>query len=186
MERLQNTVLQRNGEIDIVIVCAGLNHQAKFFGEWPFKADQIIDVNFRSLVHLCDVCLPAMKERGSGKICVLSSLSAYRGLPGSTVYGATKAAITSFCQALNVELHNTPIEVICVHPGFVATDAIRHLKHPKPFLVSSNAAAKHVLYAIAHGQQHYGFPWVMEHVIMTLASSLPTPIYNFILSRTGP
>ena len=187
IERLRKEVVRRGEEIDIVIVCAGINQQGEFFGGWHSKADEIIEINFRGVVHICEVCLPVMRKRGKGKICVLSSLSAYRGLPGASVYGATKAAITSFCQSLNAELHNDPVELICVHPGFVETDAIQHLEHPKPFLRTPEDAAEHVMYAIAFGRQHYGFPWIMEHVITAVTLLLPTPIYNFLLSRTsGP
>lgn len=182
--RLFGRVVERNGPVDVLIACAGINHEERWFGGWGAKADQVIDVNFRGVVHLFEACLESMKERKSGVLCAISSLSAYRGVPGASVYGATKAALTSFCQSLNVELCTSGVQVTCIHPGFVDTEAIEHLDHYKPFIVSADKAAKSILYAIRSGQKHYGFPWIMENIVMKFSALVPSPLYEHLLYHT--
>lgn len=171
--------------LDILIVNAAINQSALPFEALPIeKADSLIDTNFRSVVRLFNAVLPRLTPRG-GTVCAISSLAAYRGVPGATVYAATKAAVTTFCQALAVELYSSNINVVCVHPGFIDTPAIKNLNHPKPFLVDEQTAASEVINAIVTASSHYAFPWPMEHIVMRFSRLLPTPLYNFILHHTA-
>lgn len=175
--------IQQYRIIDVVILNAGINQSNKPFSQLKaHDIDHLIDTNFRSVARLAYLLLPCLRV-SNGVFCVISSLSAYRGLPGASVYGATKSAVTTFCQSLAVELYDEGVDVVCVHPGFVDTSAIRSLDHPKPFLVSERSAAQRVLEAVEARQLHVGFPWFMEHVVMTLGTHVPTFLYNFILSR---
>lgn len=176
-------VVRHCGPIDVVVLNAGINHANKRFVDVDTETiDTVINTNFRATVQLASLTLPMLRETG-GVLCVISSLTAYRGLPGTSIYGATKAALTSFCQSLNVELHDEPVDVVCVHPGFIDTPAISLLEHPKPFIVSENHAAELVIRAIESRRHHIGFPWIMEHIVMTFARLVPAPLYDFILKN---
>eukprot|EP00737_Agarophyton_chilense_P003093 gb/GEZJ01003582.1/.p2 GENE.gb/GEZJ01003582.1/~~gb/GEZJ01003582.1/.p2 ORF type:complete len:289 (-),score=47.46 gb/GEZJ01003582.1/:1555-2421(-) len=169
--------------VDVVLANAGINHRNLPFVALHVAAiDAVLDTNFRSVAHLFSRVLPAMRARG-GLLCAVSSLAAYRGVAGASVYAASKAALTSLCQSLSVELYNSKVSVVCVHPGFVHTSAISSLKNPKPLLITESQAAEHVVEAIAFKYSHYGFPWLMEHVVLNFSACLPTPIYNFVMSK---
>lgn len=68
--------------------------------------------------------LPSMRRRRQGVICGISSLAGYRALPGASVYGATKAALSYFLETLRIECAAFGIAVVDVCPGFVATAAL--------------------------------------------------------------
>lgn len=175
--------VQNVAPVDVVILNAAINQSNLPFTDLDIETiDRLVDTNLRAVLRLASITTPSLTNVG-GVLCVVSSLAAYRGVPGATVYGATKAAVTNFCQSLAIEKYGKGLSVVCVHPGFIDTPAIRSLDHPKPFLMSDVAAAQSIVHAIERRASHYGFPFVMEHVIMRFSRLIPTPIYNLILSR---
>ncbi len=178
------SIANESSRVDDLILNAGINQQGKQFTALSAaNIDQVLNTNLVGVTHLCHAAASAMR---CGTICVVSSLAAYRGLPGGSVYGATKAAVTSLCTSINIELlarGNRLLRAIAVHPGFVDTPAIRGLDHPKPFLMSESSAAELILDAIACGKRHYGFPWIMEHVVAPFQCALPSPLYEHVISR---
>jgi NAD(P)-dependent dehydrogenase (short-subunit alcohol dehydrogenase family) len=175
-----------HGPIDVVIANAGVNH-----GGRPFvllsddDIERVVATNLLGTAWTFARCLPSMRERGTGVLCAVSSLAAYRGVPGASVYGGSKAGVTSLCQSLACELVGSGVRVCCVHPGFVETPAIADLDHAKPLLMTADAAAATVLDAVVTGRQHSGFPFLMEHVVLRFARAVPSPLYEWLLHMTG-
>lgn len=171
-------------QVDDLILNAGINQNAKpFIALSAIDINRIINTNLVGVTHLCHAAVTEMRR---GTICVVSSLAAYRGLPGGSVYGATKSAVSTMCTAINAELlakGNHQLRAVAVHPGFIDTPAIRDLDHPKPFLLSETEAAELILDAIACGTRHYGFPWVMEHFVAPIQRAVPSPLYEYIMGR---
>lgn len=81
-----------------------------------------IEVNIKALVFLTHIGVKSMLEKKiAGTILNVSSLASFFATPGMAVYGATKAFVTSFSQAVNYELKNTSVSVLVSCPGMVAT-----------------------------------------------------------------
>ncbi|TVR54830.1 MAG: glucose 1-dehydrogenase [Spirochaetaceae bacterium] len=81
----------------------------------------IIDVNLMSTVHCCQLVVPSMKERGSGRIVNVSSTAAFMSGVTFTSYGMAKAAIVRFTRSLATELGPFGIHVNCIAPSLIAT-----------------------------------------------------------------
>jgi hypothetical protein len=79
-------------------------------------------VNIEALTHLTHALLPAMLEAGRGAIINVSSLASILPIPNFAVYAATKAYVSSFSEALRMELRGTGIPVLAVCPGPVRTE----------------------------------------------------------------
>ena len=77
----------------------------------------MIDLNVRTLVELCHLALPGMRERGKGAILNVASTAAFQAGPNMAVYYASKAFVLSFTEALHHELKGTGIRVSCLCPG---------------------------------------------------------------------
>jgi len=78
---------------------------------------EMIDLNVRTLTHLTRLLLPAMQQRGSGKILNVASTAAFQPGPLMAVYYATKAYVLSFTEALANELQGQGITVTALCPG---------------------------------------------------------------------
>jgi len=108
--------------IGTLINNAGFGLAGKFMSHPLGRIDEMIDLNVRTLVDLCHLVLPAMRERGQGAICNLASTAAFQPGPNMAVYYATKAFVLSFTEALHHELKGSGIRVSALCPGPTATE----------------------------------------------------------------
>lgn len=108
--------------VDTLINNAGFGLAGKFADRPLDRQSEMIDLNVRTLVELCHLVLPAMRERGRGAICNVASTAAFQPGPNMSVYYATKAFVLSFTEALHHELKGTGIRVSALCPGPTATE----------------------------------------------------------------
>lgn len=114
--------LEVNGLIpDLLVNNAGMGDYGDFANaDWP-KLDAMLQVNVTALTHLCHGFLPGMIAEGRGAIINISSLASVLPIPDFAVYAATKAYVSSFSEALRMELREFNIPVLAVCPGPVHT-----------------------------------------------------------------
>jgi len=106
---------------DLLINNAGMGDYGDFStAEWG-RLDAMMQVNMTALTHLCHELLPGMIAQGKGAIINVSSLASVLPIPDFAVYAATKAYVSSFSEALRMELREFNIPVVAVCPGPVHT-----------------------------------------------------------------
>jgi serine 3-dehydrogenase len=84
--------------------------------------DAMIDTNIKGLLYVTRAFLPAMIERDRGHIVNLASTAAHLTYPRGNVYAATKAAVRSLTDGINLDVAGTSIRVSTVEPGYVETE----------------------------------------------------------------
>src|SRR3981081_1445547 len=99
-----------------------------------------------------------MLRRGSGHLVAISSLAAFKGLPGESAYCASKAAVNAYLEGLRIQLRDHGIRVTIACPGFVETPMTAVNEFPMPFVMSAEKAADHILWAIRKRKKVYRFP----------------------------
>ena len=120
-EGLVELLAERGLHPDLLVNNAGLGDYGEFAtAEWD-KLQAMLQVNVEALTHLTRLLLPDMILRGGGIINV-SSLASVLPIPDFAVYAATKAYVTSFSEALRIELREHHIPVVAVCPGPVRTE----------------------------------------------------------------
>ena len=96
---------------------AGLGDYGEFSSsEWE-KVESLLDVNIKALTHLTHGFLPPMLAAGQGAILNVSSLAGDLPIPDFATYAASKAYVTSFSEALRLELRDQGIRVLALCPG---------------------------------------------------------------------
>ncbi len=121
--------------IDVVVNNAGLLTGGLLEEQDVEEIYAAVQVNLTATMHLTRLLLPAMLERGSGKIVNNASISGYAYFPAATSYAATKAGVVAFTESLRRELRGTGVTTLhLVTPGVEtdmldATDAVygRHV-----------------------------------------------------------
>lgn len=114
---LMKFCLDRNLKVDTLVNNAGFGDNAPFEkSEWQKQA-QMMDLNMKSLTHLCHLFLPAMVSAGKGAILNVASTAAFQPGPFMAVYYATKSYVLNFSEALNEELRGTGVYVTTLCPG---------------------------------------------------------------------
>ncbi len=109
------------GGVDILVNNAGIPKRRTVLDLRFDEIDDVMHINYLSPVRLIKVILPRMLERGRGAIVNLSSVAARFSPGGEASYAASKAALTSFSEALAVEIWNTPVHVHVVNPAVIDT-----------------------------------------------------------------
>jgi uncharacterized protein len=112
----------RGRSVEILVNNAGFGHQADFATSPRERMTEMVRVNCEAVVDLTSLFLKGMLERGRGSVINIASTGAFQPLPGSAVYGATKAFVLSFSEAIRTELRGSGVTVTAVCPGPVRTE----------------------------------------------------------------
>jgi short-subunit dehydrogenase len=153
------------GPVDLLIANAGVGFHT---GANPMNVagvEHMTRVNFLGTVYAFEAVLPAMLARKSGHLVAVSSLAAYKGLPGAAAYCATKAAVKNYCEALRIEMYGQGVAVTCVCPGFIDTPMTVNNPRPMPFLMSADDGAKRILRALERRPAVFDFPKAMKFLM---------------------
>jgi short-subunit dehydrogenase len=115
-------VAKRDLQVDLLINNAGFGGVGAFHKQDAAREQQMIALNCAAIVDLCHAFLPNMLDRDAGGgIINIASLAAFQAVPYMSVYGATKAFVLSFSQALWAEYQKNGLRVLAVCPGPVET-----------------------------------------------------------------
>jgi 3-oxoacyl-[acyl-carrier protein] reductase len=120
--RLVKETVQRFGRIDFLVCSAGIWEGGAVDEMAEEVWDRTIELNLKGTWTVCHAAVPHMKERGFGRIVIVSSTAGQRGEANVSNYAASKGAQISFTKSLAAELGKFGINVNSVAPGWVDTD----------------------------------------------------------------
>jgi NADP-dependent 3-hydroxy acid dehydrogenase YdfG len=169
------------GRVDGVVFLAGVYWP---FGAKDWDADQanaMADINFTGLMRVMGQVVPMMVERDAGHIVITSSLTGFRGLPGSIGYTASKAATMSLAECMYADLRKTGVQVQVVNPGFIKTQLTDKNDFTMPFMMSPDAAAAQMFEHMNTDGFKKSFPWLFS-MVFRLSQFLPEWLYFRIFS----
>jgi NAD(P)-dependent dehydrogenase (short-subunit alcohol dehydrogenase family) len=112
------------GDVDILVNNAALFPLAPLSEQTPASFDEAFAVNVRAPYFLAAALAPAMVAKGAGSIVNVTTMAAEIGMPGLSVYGASKAALDSLTRTLAAELAGSGVRVNSVSPGPTGTDMV--------------------------------------------------------------
>jgi short-subunit dehydrogenase len=165
------------GPFDLAIANAGVgvpSHASKFV---LADAELMTKVNLLGMFNLFDAVIPSMIERRAGRFAGIASIAGLRGLPTSSVYSATKAAMHAFLEASRVELRQYGVGVTTVNPGFVITAMTEKNRFKMPFLMKVDDAARVIADGLERGKRVVEFPRTMS-LLMRFARLIPDAIWD--------
>ncbi len=114
--------LRQQGPVDYLVNNAGFSTFGQFADLGIDDQRAMVSLHADATISLCRAAVPFMRERGRGWIINVSSLGAFLPGRGLAVYGATKAFLNYFSQALQQELDGSGIEVQALCPGYIRTE----------------------------------------------------------------
>jgi short-subunit dehydrogenase len=146
------------GPIDLLIANAGVGTPTLLDPVNIGDVERMIQVNVLGTIYAIESVLPEMLARKSGQLAAVSSLAAFKGLPGESAYCASKAAVNAYLEGLRIQLREHGISVTVACPGFVATPMTAVNDFPMPFLMCAEKAADQILWAIRKRKKTHRFP----------------------------
>lgn len=167
---------QELGRLDRIVVNAGIGSHAAI-GHGQFAANrQTAETNFVAAIAQCEAAMDIFRAQNDGHLVLMSSVSGVRGFRGPlNVYAASKAAVASLAEGLQLDTRKTPIRVSSILPGYILTDINRDTKHA-PFRVDLDTGVRALVKAIDSEKRRAfvpGWPWTpLSYVIRALPFGL--------------
>jgi NAD(P)-dependent dehydrogenase (short-subunit alcohol dehydrogenase family) len=174
------------GGLDWAILNAGVGESGS---ARHFTADhyhRVFATNVGGVINWLEAVLPYMVAQGRGTVAGICSLAAWRGLPNSGAYSASKAALLTLLESTRVDLRGTGVGVVCVCPGFIRSDPDDPGQSGRPFLLELECGVRHILRAIERGKPMVAFPWQLSCLVRGVAAHLPPGLYDWVASRAFP
>src|SRR6266513_2354201 len=178
--------------IDLLINNAGLGDSGPFANSDPVRNSEMTLVNVTALTSLTRHLVPQMITKHHGGILNVSSSAGFLPIPGSAVYAATKAYVTSFSEALRAELRGTGVSVCALCPGPVQTEfqevarrqGVQSRLGPKFVVVRVEQVVREALVAL-EADRPLVIPGFAMKLLMLLARLMPMPVLRWV-ARVSP
>lgn len=173
----------RAGSVDILIANAGVlgGIEPGRLIENAEVSRHVIETNVLGVLNTVHPLLPAMLERRSGHIVIVSSVAGFVPLPPMPSYSASKSAVLSYGLALRAGLRRQGVRVSVVCPGYVEGPMTDQIRGATPFLVSLADAAEKIDHGIARNRAIIAFPWFFA-LSLRLLGSLPDILRSRFIS----
>ncbi len=136
-----HTVAAKLGPVDLLIANAGVGAPTVLEPFNVHDVEKMFRVNVLGVIYAIEAVLPEMLQRGRGHLAAVSSMAAYKGLPGESGYSASKAAVNVYMEGLRIQLRDRGIAVTTICPGFVKTPMTEVNDFKMPFLLEADDAA---------------------------------------------
>jgi hypothetical protein len=121
VKALAASLRRRRRTIDVLVNNAGVLEQGAFVDLDAQRQLHLLDLNVGAFTALLTAFVPAMVNRGHGRVLNVASVAAFLPLPGLAVYAASKAFVLSLTESLAEELRDTGVTVTALCPGITAT-----------------------------------------------------------------
>lgn len=149
IDRALKAGIERFGRLDVLVNNAGFGQYGVFEGVSTERIQRNFDVNLFGVMNVMRAVLPGFRQQGGGMILNVSSVGGLIGLPGISVYLATKFALEGFTESVSYELASQNIIVKMVEPGggdtgFHGRAGVENvgaggIESYEPFIVRTNA-----------------------------------------------
>jgi len=180
-----------DGPPDILVNNAGAGRWLAVDETPAGEAGQMMAVPYLAAFELTRALLPAMIERGSGRVVCMTSVAAYMHVPGAAGYAVARWAMRAFAGQLRADLHGTGVEVTLVAPTEVSSPYFdhnpgSHERIPRASVllggaVTPEAVARDVVRAVERGTKEAILPLRAAVVLRTT----PQPVLEWLVRRTG-
>ena len=147
------------------------------------QMEEVFKVNFFGTVNSIKAVEQYFKEKKDGIITIVSSIAGYRGLPNSSGYGPSKAALTNFTESIYFDFKKFNVKISVISPGFIKTPLTDKNEFSMPFIESPEFAAKKIFNGLVKNNSfeiHFPKPLTL---LLKLFRILPYKIYLFLIEK---
>jgi short-subunit dehydrogenase len=158
MAQIADAFVGEHGGVDLVVASAGIGIPNETLAGKSEPIAQLMRINVIGVTNTLVPFIPAMVERGAGTLVAVSSLAAFRGLPGRAAYSASKAAVLTFMDGLRLDVRGSGVHAMTLCPGYVRTPMTARLVK-MPFVIERDEAVRYMVDAIERREDTFAFPW---------------------------
>tara|TARA_B100000945_G_scaffold6727_1_gene5604 strand:+ start:2050 stop:2802 length:753 start_codon:yes stop_codon:yes gene_type:complete len=176
-------ILNEFGGLDVCLFSSGTYEPKDEKSIDPHKIKNVINVNFLGVIDCVKAVEDYFKNKKSGHISIVSSIAGYRGLPNSSGYGPSKAALTNFSESIYFDFKKFGVRVSIVSPGFIKTPLTDKNEFSMPFLKTPEYAAEKIFNGLVKSNSfEIHFPMGLTLTLKFLRI-LPYKLYLFLVDK---
>ena len=143
----------------------------------------VMETNFFGVLYCINAVENYFKNKKDGHISIVSSVAAYRGLPNSSGYGPSKAALTNLTESLYFDFKKYNVRISLVSPGFIKTPLTDKNDFSMPFIKSPEFAAEKMFNGLTKSKAfEIHFPRALT-ILLKIFRILPYKIYLFLIDK---
>ena len=143
----------------------------------------VMETNFFGVLYCIKAVESYFKNKKDGHISIVSSIAAYRGLPNSSGYGPSKAALTNLTESLYFDFKKYNVRISLVSPGFIKTPLTDKNEFSMPFIKSPEFAAEKMFNGLTKSKAfEIHFPKALT-ILLKIFRILPYKIYLFLIDK---
>ena len=171
------------GNLDLCVFSSG-TYDPKLEQEINIKQNQfVMETNFFGVLYCIKSVEKYFKDKKAGHISIVSSIAAYRGLPNSSGYGPSKAALTNLTESLYFDFKKHNVRISLVSPGFIKTPLTDKNEFRMPFIKSPEFAAEKMFNGLTKTKSfEIHFPKALT-IILKFLRILPYKIYLYLIDK---
>tara|TARA_R110001599_G_scaffold244895_1_gene445028 strand:- start:133789 stop:134616 length:828 start_codon:yes stop_codon:yes gene_type:complete len=185
VSKVSEEVIKEQGTIDILFNNAGIVVGKSFADHSYEDIENTLAVNSLGLMYVARAFLPAMIEKGFGRIINIASAAGLTPNPGMTVYAASKWAAVGWSDSLRIELeqNHENIKVLTVMPSYIKTGMFDGVKAPLliPLLDPEKISAK-IMNSVEKEKILLREPFMIK-LSPFVRGILPAKIYDFVAGK---
>ncbi len=172
------------GNLDLCIFSSG-TYDPKLEQEINLKQNKfIMETNFFGVLYCIKSVEKYFKDKKDGHISIVSSIAAYRGLPNSSGYGPSKAALTNLAESLYFDFKKHNVRISLISPGFIKTPLTDKNEFPMPFIKSPKFAAEKIFNGLTKSKAfEIHFPKALT-LLLKFLRVLPYRLYLFLIDKS--
>jgi short-subunit dehydrogenase len=176
-------IIEDFNELDLCVFSSG-TYDPKLEQEINIEQNKfVMETNFFGVLHCINAVENYFKNKKDGHISIVSSIAAYRGLPNSSGYGPSKAALTNLTESLYFDFKKYNVRISLVSPGFIKTPLTDKNEFPMPFIKSSEFAAEKMFNGLTKSKAfEIHFPKALT-ILLKIFRILPYKIYLFLIDK---
>ena len=177
-------IIEDHGQVDLCLFSSG-TYERKSEKELDVQnIRHVIEVNFLGVINCVSAVEKYYKDKNNGHIAIVSSPVGYRGLPKSSGYTPSKAALNNFTQGIYFDFKKFNVKVSLITPGFIKTALTDKNEFKMPFLKSTDYAAEEIYNGlIKKNSFEIIFPLPIK-IIYKIIQILPNKLYNYLISKS--
>ena len=182
-KKIFQTILKNFNNINLCVFATGIydpNTEKEINIQ---KMKDVMETNFFGTANCIKAVERNFKEKGEGHISIVSSVAGYGGLPNSSGYGPSKAALINLAESLYFDFKKYNVRVSLISPGFIKTPMTDKNKFKMPFIKSAEFAANQIYKGLIKSDSfEIAFPKELTFV-MKIFKFLPYKIYFYVVSK---
>ena len=169
--------------LDLCVFSSG-TYDPKLEQEINVKQNKfVMETNFFGVLYCINAVENYFKNKKNGHISIVSSVAAYRGLPNSSGYGPSKAALTNLTESLYFDFKKHNVRISLISPGFIKTPLTDKNEFPMPFIKSPKFAAEKMFNGLTKSKAfEIHFPKALT-ILLKIFRVLPYKIYLFLIDK---